>query len=1022
MSKTPKLKWRRLLPLIFISVAHPVSAQTESPAISLTNPGFENGVSSGWQVISGTVSALPVAAHSGSLGLRLTHDASPSDSSLVSDRFPAQPGNVYQGTFWARAVSGFGAGVYLRFYDADGKMIGMTREEQTALDLGPVEIPKDQTEWKQFLIRKTAPPGTTQVAYYIKTYIGFEVTADFDDFTLAEKPGSEAPPSPTNTNAPAASAPSTNADISPKSPDSASISVVGNPHFYQDGTSAVADVLPAGQELYQTQLYGPFSLVVRGLAPGKYTLVFGNAELGVKNIGYRVFSIKVNGRMAAANVDLVKRFGFARKADLSIPVEPIDGKITVEFIGGTGYFSQPRLSFLRVLDANGGQVAEMTALSQKPRDWDLFGVLGLNPGILDMSAKAPPFPGTYKIHPDEKDKLTAADVVGPDGIVYPDWRQTGIVGGIPVLPATMKIEDFGGRANSDGDSAPALQAAIDRASSQGGGVIALGKGVYYLDHPVFVRSDHVIIRGAGKDRTRLVYRYNDLDSGPVFVSPQPGATVTRDSWIEADADPGDGKLKNLVLFADDRQVGQLAQSTSPEYAVSLMGAKLLNLIGDGPHTLKAVATYSDGRVTTKTLDIVANAKVNGGPLRAPPYNGIGALNFYGVTPFGATFLLAQDAKRGDTSLVVAPGSGLQAGDKIQITAPATLRWNALVKNGCKWGYYRENEYKIQSVEGDKIFLSQALRIDFPKIDGSFVRKIEPIIDCGVEDFTLEQPRNVWINGIVFQNAWNCWARGVRVNKAGHQPILMSPAKFCEIRDCEVNDAWWKGGGSAYVGWERAYDCLMDNMTASDIRHGPIVNWACSGDVIRDSVFHGSDMQWHAGWTNEVLFENCKVESKVGSGGYGNGGWSSPPEDPSHGPEGPRDVVYHCDISSVKLGLWMGGMNENWIIAYNRFVVGAGPAVVARTASFDHIIHDNVFYLSKPSPWAFYLATPDCIGWEVTSNKIYGASTLTGGNAKLALDRDNQLLPAGTEIPGVPKPPVPSIFEWERQQKPLTYSN
>jgi len=274
---------------------------------------------------------------------------------------------------------------------------------------------------------------------------------------------------------------------------------------------------------------------------------------------------------------------------------------------------------------------------------------------------------------------------------------------------------------------------------------------------------------------------------------------------------------------------------------------------------------------------------------------------------------------------------------------------------------------------------------------------------------------------VFENAWNCWARGVRVNKVGHQPLLMCSAKFCEIRDCEVNDAWWKGGGSAYVGWERAYDCLMENMTASRIRHGPIVNWSCSGDVIRNSTFHGSDMQWHAGWNQEDLFENCVVESRVGNGSYGLGGWASPPEDPSHGPEGPRNVVYHCDVSSQRsAGLWFGGMNENWIFAYNRFVMATGPAIVARTASFDHIIHGNVFYLSKPIPWAIYLATPDCIGWEVTSNRIYGTSALVGGYAKLALDEGNQLLPAtGTEIPGLPKAPVPSIFEWE--QKQMTYS-
>ena len=62
---------------------------------------------------------------------------------------------------------------------------------------------------------------------------------------------------------------------------------------------------------------------------------------------------------------------------------------------------------------------------------------------LGQKGLQPPWEGTYKIHPEEKAKLTAADVVGPDGVVYPDWRYAGIPGGIPSVPVVAKIEDFG---------------------------------------------------------------------------------------------------------------------------------------------------------------------------------------------------------------------------------------------------------------------------------------------------------------------------------------------------------------------------------------------------------------------------------------------------------------------------------------------------------------------------------------------------------------------------------------------------
>lgn len=46
---------------------------------------------------------------------------------------------------------------------------------------------------------------------------------------------------------------------------------------------------------------------------------------------------------------------------------------------------------------------------------------------------ATPWPSQYHIKPWETNRLTDADVVGPDGIVYPDWTGVGVAGGIPAL-------------------------------------------------------------------------------------------------------------------------------------------------------------------------------------------------------------------------------------------------------------------------------------------------------------------------------------------------------------------------------------------------------------------------------------------------------------------------------------------------------------------------------------------------------------------------------------------------------------
>ena len=67
---------------------------------------------------------------------------------------------------------------------------------------------------------------------------------------------------------------------------------------------------------------------------------------------------------------------------------------------------------------------------------------------LSARAKSPvPWERQYKIRPSEKARLTPADVVGPDGIVYPNWTKCGVQplgplsgGGIPNVKAIAKIE------------------------------------------------------------------------------------------------------------------------------------------------------------------------------------------------------------------------------------------------------------------------------------------------------------------------------------------------------------------------------------------------------------------------------------------------------------------------------------------------------------------------------------------------------------------------------------------------------
>jgi len=649
-----------------------------------------------------------------------------------------------------------------------------------------------------------------------------------------------------------------------------------------------------------------------------------------------------------------------------------------------------------------------------------FWVLGLTivVGVCALEVAAgqelkPPWQGQYKIKAQEKDRLTPADVVGPDGLVYPNWTKCGVQGGIPSVKTFTTIEKFGGKANDNLDDSAALDRACLSAGENGGGAVVLGEGTYYLDRPVTVRSDNVVIRGRGRDKTKLVFHYAIPDNGVGFYTPAPGSRVGKDTRIEIHCRPAG--LMKMTIIADDVVIKRWQRSTHSgnTFACTATGREIIGKLSDGPHTLKGIAEYKNGKKLTGRIAVVLDSSFND---RYSVPSSLAVITFQGRGQVGRKINLVRDGKRGDLTLTLQNTQGLKAGDRIYIEAPATTRWKKLTKNACKWGLYRCYEVAIKNINGNTITIDQPLRIEFPTIDGAFVRKIVPVQHCGVEDLSIEQTQNLWIRSVLLHNAWNCWAKGVKVKMCGRFPVYGQMAKWCEIRDCIFDDAWFKGGGgTAYTGWDRCWDCLIENIETFKIRHAPLFQWAASGNVIRKSIFHDSDGQWHAGWTNENLIEQCVIKSVTGHGGYGYGMWASPPQDTAHGPNGPRNVVYNCDVTSEKTGLWMGGMNENWLILHNRFTVQKGCGVFAKTASFDHIIKDNVFVLKDKSSPMVFPASQDCIGVEITGNLSYGGNgKISAGNGKPVLLEDNRALTL-TDA-SRPKPAIPSIYEWQIAQQ------
>ncbi len=143
-----------------------------------------------------------------------------------------------------------------------------------------------------------------------------------------------------------------------------------------------------------------------------------------------------------------------------------------------------------------------------------------------------------------RDKLTPADWVGPDGIVYPNWSWAGVHIGEPGnrktgIPERTDIfttlsADLAGEANGDAFT-DALVEAIDACGEAGGGVIRIPAGTFTLVRPLLIQHDRIVIRGAGRGqavepagrddpeetRIRFNFAYGVDGEPPVKILPFP---------------------------------------------------------------------------------------------------------------------------------------------------------------------------------------------------------------------------------------------------------------------------------------------------------------------------------------------------------------------------------------------------------------------------------------------------------------------------------------------------------------------
>jgi len=180
-----------------IKLAQPVAAATITVTITpfedfgrdaagglLANGGFKYGTW-GWELPPNCLGAISdERAASGALSLKITDTAEDTGSNISSVRMPVEGAGRYVLRGKVYHVSGQGIGMYVRYLDAQGKLLNDTDERGWLPAIGSVSGPVG--EWASFELPFETPPDTAAIQVWIHSFNAARVEAYLDDLSITK--------------------------------------------------------------------------------------------------------------------------------------------------------------------------------------------------------------------------------------------------------------------------------------------------------------------------------------------------------------------------------------------------------------------------------------------------------------------------------------------------------------------------------------------------------------------------------------------------------------------------------------------------------------------------------------------------------------------------------------------------------------------------------------------------------------------------------------------------------------------
>ena len=396
----------------------------------------------------------------------------------------------------------------------------------------------------------------------------------------------------------------------------------------------------------------------------------------------------------------------------------------------------------------------------------------------------------------------------------------------------VKNAPYNAKGDGTSDDTPAFEAAIAAAETAGSGIVYAPAGTYVITKILRIKKNNIILRGAGRDLTILNFTkslqkiYGNFGASNWWWS---GGLI----WVgPSDTFDANGK----VIEPDTTIIQSWEYWRSPAVITAVTSPALR---GDQVISVSSSTQLSVGMKVLLTWDNPADKSL--------------LKHVYGHAGTEAGLDNASGPV-GDCSWIIPP-------------AYPKFQWPV----------------EIKSITGNKITLSQPLRIDIKTQWNVRLEQLgQSVQEVGVEDLRikcharlthnhLQVPNDSiggW-NGIYMNRVWNCWIKNVAVSSA-EEGFILASAKNVTLTNTLIDGP--EQNHHSYACRVSSHDNLFESFTVNGpkrVRHGINTEWFSSGNVWSKGLQKAGTFDSHRALSFDFIRTECVVANDAGSTPGGN---------------------------------------------------------------------------------------------------------------------------------------------------------